>query len=270
MSRSTPPRAALGLAALLLTLLAGCATKPESNTPPPQPQQPPIRQQEATPQYRAQLHTELGAGYFERGQMDVALEELDKAVQLDPNNARTYNIYGLVYGMLGENPKAEQSFQRALQLAPQDSEIRQNWGWYLCMHGRARESIPEFEAAVRNPLYRNPEVALINAGRCSASFGDVRAAEAYYRRAIQASPNNPTATYGLALLAYKEARLADARGWMKPVMLQTNPPPEALFLGMCIERKLNDRTAELSYASQLRNRYPNSAETKAIDTGSCE
>ena len=53
-------------------------------------------------------------------------------------------------------------------------------------------------------------------------------------------------------------------------MQATNPPPEALYLGMCIERKLDDRQAELSYASQLRNRYPDALETKAINTEGCE
>jgi len=53
------------------------------------------------------------------------------------------------------------------------------------------------------------------------------------------------------------------------VMLQNSPPAEALYLGMCIERKLGDRQAEASYASQLRNRYPGAAETKAIP-GACE
>jgi type IV pilus assembly protein PilF len=54
------------------------------------------------------------------------------------------------------------------------------------------------------------------------------------------------------------------------VMLTTNPPPEGLRLGMCVERKLGDRQAELSYVSQLRNRYPDAPETKAIATESCE
>jgi Tfp pilus assembly protein PilF len=39
---------------------------------------------------------------------------------------------------------------------------------------------------------------------------------------------------------------------------------------MCIERKLGDGQAEMSYVSQLRNRYPESAETKAIATGGCD
>ena len=38
----------------------------------------------------------------------------------------------------------------------------------------------------------------------------------------------------------------------------------ALYLGMCVEQKLGDAQAEQSYALQLRNRYPESAEAKAI------
>ena len=34
--------------------------------------------------------------------------------------------------------------------------------------------------------------------------------------------------------------------------------------------KGGDRVAEMSYVAQLRNRYPDSAETKAIATGNCE
>ena len=53
-------------------------------------------------------------------------------------------------------------------------------------------------------------------------------------------------------------------------MQTTTPPPEAIYLGVCIERKLGDRQAELSYTSQLRNRFPDSRETKALTTEACE
>jgi len=261
--------AAAAFAALLAAILAACST-PAGTTPRPPDPPPPVRQQEVSARERANLHAELGAGYYERGQMDIALEELNEAVVLDPGNPRIYNIYGLVYAMLGDNAKAEQNFQRALALAPQDSEIRHNWGWYLCTTGRMRESIAEFEQALRNPLYKTPEVALVNAGRCSAAFGDTAGAEAYFRRAQAISPGNPGANYGLALLAYRAGRQDEARGWIRRLMQQPNPAPEALYLGMCIERKTGDRTAEASYVAQLRNRYPDTAETRAIATGKCE
>ena len=259
--------AACGLALGCLAL-AGCSSKP--SVPEPQQPTPPPAPQLASPLVRAQLHTDLGAGYYERGQMDIALEELNMAVRIEPNYAPAYNVFGLVYAVLGDDRKAEQSFAQALQLAPNDSDIHHNWGWYLCTHKRERESLAEFELAVRNPLYRTPEAALVNAGRCSQALGDTAVAENYFRRALAAQPGNPLASLGMAQIAYKDRRYPEARTWMKGVMLTTNPPLEGLRLGMCVERKLGDRQAELSYVSQLRNRYPDAAETKAIATETCE
>jgi type IV pilus assembly protein PilF len=253
----------------LAALVVGCSSAPKKTETAPEPP-PSVPLPEVSPKTRAQIHADLAAGYYERGRMDIALQELAEAQKLDATNPKIYNVYGLVYAMLGENLKSEQSFQRGLALAPQDSDLHHNWGWYLCSNGRPRESIPEFEQAIRDPLYRTPEIALVNAGRCSAASGDTAAADLYFRRALAASPNNAQAAYGLALLAYRGGRLPDARAYMRPVMQQTAPPPEALYLGMCVERKLGDRQAELSYVSQLRNRYPDSAEAKALPTGVCE
>ncbi|HTR59860.1 MAG TPA: type IV pilus biogenesis/stability protein PilW [Casimicrobiaceae bacterium] len=262
------PSATRAAVLFALALLAACASKP----PEPEPPRPIVapQQQPASPIVRAQLHTELATGYYERGQMDIALDELNRAVALDAGYAPAYNVYGLVYATIGEDAKAEQNFARALQLAPGESDFHQNWGWYLCTHNRVRESLSEFETAARDPLYRSPEIALVNAGRCAQALGDLRAAENYFRRALVAQPGNAFASYGLAQIAYRDGQYETARGWIKGVMLTTNPPPEGLLLGMCVERKLGDRQAELSYVSQLRNRYPNAPETKAIATEKCE
>src|SRR5690348_282746 len=108
--------------------LAACASKAPAPQQAPAPDPTPVKAQEATPQERARIRTELAAGYYQRGQMDVALEELGNAKALDPANAKIYDIYGLVYAMLGERSKAEENFRQALSLAPNNSEIRENWG----------------------------------------------------------------------------------------------------------------------------------------------
>lgn len=251
-----------------LALIAGCGSTPKAPEPPPRVVPPP--QQQASPAERARMHTDLAGGYYERAQMDIAIEELNIAVATDPGYAPAYNVYGLVYAVLGDDRKAEQSFQRALELAPNDSDIHHNWGWYLCQHKREREALVQFETAVQNSLYRTPEIALVNAGRCAQTIGEVRLAESYFRRALGAQPGNALASYGLALIAYKEARYDEARQWMRTVMQTTTAPPEAIYLGVCVERKLGDRQAELSYISQLRNRFPDSIETRAITTEACE
>ena len=255
------------LTVFAMVSIAGCSSTPK--TPEPPPRAAPPQQQQVSPAERAKMHTNLAGGYYERAQMDIAIEELNVAVATDPGYAPAYNVYGLVYAVLGDDRKAEQSFERALELAPNDSDIHHNWGWYLCQHKREREALAQFDLAVRNPLYRTPEVALVNAGRCAITLGDMRLAESYFRRALVAQPGNALAAYGLALIAYKEARFPEARTWMKGVMQTNNPAPESLYLGMCVERKLGDRQAELSYISQMKNRYPDAPETKAIATEGC-
>src|SRR5664279_5825417 len=223
------------VAAMMLTGCGGITgvqlmqAQPQAAAPEPQARMAPPPQQMAPAADRARLHTDLGTGYYQRGQMDVAINELNQAVGIDPSYAPAYNIYGLVYAMLGDDRKAEQSFQHALELAPNDSDVLHNWGWYLCQHKREREALAQFEIAVRNPLYRTPEVALVNAGRCAITLGDMRVAESYFRRALVAQPGNALAAYGLALIAYKEARFPEARNWMKGVMQANNPAPESLY-----------------------------------------
>ena len=255
-----------------VALIAACTSTTTINAPSlPRPELlPPIKSPEVSSKDRAALHADIGAGYYERGRMDIAIEELTEAAALDPVNPRIYNYFGLVYTVLGENAKAEQNFQRALALAPDDSDIRHNWGWYLCSNDRPKESIPQFELALRNPLYRTPEIALTNAGRCSAAFGDIAGAESFYRQALARSPSNAPAMYGLALIAFKAGRLDEARSYTRRLAQLPAPAPEALYLGMCVERKAKDRAAETLYSVQLRNRYPDSAEAKAIATGLCE
>jgi type IV pilus assembly protein PilF len=250
--------------------VAGCATnKPAAPQLPPQSDNTPVKEQQATPQQRAEIHRELAAGYYQRGQMDIALQELATARSFDPSNPKIYDIYGLVYAMLGEEQKARDNFQHALSIAPTDSEIRENWGAFLCGTGHPKESIPEFERVLADPLFKKPEIALINLGKCTAVLGDTAKAEDYLRRAMTVSPGNPVAAYNLALLAYRGGRYGEALAWMRPAVREASPPPEVLHLGMCIARKHGDTDAAQSYQSQLANRYPHSAEAANTGSGAC-
>ena len=65
----------------LLCLLAGCAGQPPSGSPSPEARS----EREDDP--RARIHTELGAGYFARGQYAIALQELRKARDADDRYA---------------------------------------------------------------------------------------------------------------------------------------------------------------------------------------
>ena len=63
---------------------------------------------------RADVRMELATGYFRRGQLDIALEEVKRALVADPTLGGAYNLRGLIYATQGEEALAEESFRRAL------------------------------------------------------------------------------------------------------------------------------------------------------------
>jgi type IV pilus assembly protein PilF len=258
----------IGRSALLLLacFLAGCASQRQVTeiAPPTGPGG------ESADARRVRLHVELAAGYYARAQYDVALEELNEALRLDANSAPAHNVLGLVYTQLKEIPRAEGEFQRAVQLAPSDGEIRNNYGWFLCETGREKQALEQFDLAVRNPLYRTPELALVNAGACANRTGNVQAAEDYYSRVLKTQPGNVAALVGLTDIAYHSGRYEQARNHLQAALLTPVTSPKALLLGVCIERKLGDRQSELSFMQQLYNRNPDSPEAVQLRTRGCD
>ena len=249
-----------------LAVLAGCAT-PAVTSEQSYSRQP---GQDSQAQARARIHTELSAGYYARAQYDVALEELNNALREDPSYAPAFGMLGLVYSELRDDAQAERHFQRAIDLNQQDPEVRNNYGWFLCQRGREPQALGQFELAVRNPFYRTPDMALINAGRCAAKIGDRKGAEAYLQQALTVAPASVTAQYLLTELAYKAGDLQLARTRVRPIAAGSAPGPEALLLAICIERKLGNMPDEASYLFQLRQRYPNAKEVKLIASGGCQ
>jgi type IV pilus assembly protein PilF len=249
----------------ILLLAAGCAGKPEA--PGPVPNTGTIVGDASTPRNRARVHTDLATLYYSGGSMNIALEEARTAVAADPTYASAHGVLGLVYMELRENALAEQSFERGLANAPEDPDINHNFGWFLCQIGRAEESRRYFRRAVDNPLYPTPGRTYAAAGTCALRTGDLREAEVNLERALRLEPNLPIAMLQLAHLRYRQSRLQDARAALTRHAAVAAPSAESLWLGVRIERRLGQRAAELSYANQLRRRFPDSPEYQALLSG---
>lgn len=214
------------------------------------------------PRNRARVHTELGAMYFQAGNMAVALDELRIALSADARYHQAYSIRGLVHGALKEHDKAEADFRRALEIAPNDPEVNNNYGWYLCDSGKERQSIAYFLQALKHPLYETPDRAYSNAGTCALKAGDTEGAQGYLLKAVELSRDGaPQARYQLAQLFYRRGIFEESRIYLNDALQMMEPPTaEALWLGLRLERKLGNRSAESGYAAQLRSRYPTSPE----------
>ena len=248
------------LAASLL-LLAGCASKPDT------PDTGTIVGEVGDPRNRARVHTELAAAYYERGNMAVALEELRHATDADSSYAGAHSMFGLVYAELKETNKADDSFQRALRLSPNDPDINHAYGWFLCQTSREKESIGYFLHAIRNPLYAAPGRSYTAAGLCSQKMKNTKDAEQFFARALKLDADEPTALLELGQIRYRQGNMDDARRLVSRHLKLASPSPESLWLAVRIERKSGERAAEHSYANQLRRRFPGSPEYQALQRG---
>ena len=218
----------------------------------------------------AEAHTSLAANYFTRGQHAVALEELNKALSFDASYVRIYDMLGLVYMELGEDSAASENFQRALKLAPNDPDLNNNYGWFLCTRGRVADSLEFLDLALRNPLYANAHKSLVNAGVCTRKLGDETAAKEYFRKALKIQADEPQANFYMADISYKSNDLRAARAHIGRVVSLRDPSAEALWLALRIERRLNDKAAEATYAVRLKRRHPDSKEFELLRSGRFE
>lgn len=219
---------------------------------------------------RAKLHTELASLYFQSGELIVALEELTIAISIDPDYAPAYSTRGVVLYYIKEFESAEKDFRKALSLDEKNPEISNNFGWFLCQIGKAKESIDYFQRAIKNPLYRTPDAAYLNAGACYVKLGDLDTADDYVRRSLRLKQDNPQALYQLANISYRRGNYDAAKEHLKNVVRLSDPNAEALWLYIRVERRLGDRVSENSFTAQLRRKFPDSPEYQELLKGNFE
>jgi type IV pilus assembly protein PilF len=259
----------LVLGALLLVLLAGCASseRQQEETSTGLQTVDSSGQNESDTRRRARLRVELAMEYFRSRQYSIALEELRNAQNIDANYNEIHNAFALVYMELNETKLAEDSFQRALRLGPNDSETNNNYGWFLCQNGQPQRAINHFQVALRNPLYATPAIAARNAGICSMRAGDMNTALEFLQRSFRFDPGSGLTMYYLAETLYRSKEFTRARFYIARLNEQVEPTPAGLWLAIKIERKLGDRFAEERLANQLRRRFPESRENMAYQRG---
>jgi type IV pilus assembly protein PilF len=221
----------------------------------------------AEPRNRARLHTELASLYYSNGNLGVALEELRIAAKADPNYAATYGMFGLVYMQMKENGRAEESFERALRIAPNDADINHNYGWFLCQTAREPASIKYFLNAIRNPLYPSPWRSYSAAGVCALKTKQIKDAEAFFDRALKLEPDDPVSLLYLGQIRYQQGNVGEARKLVARHNKLVSPSAESLWLAVRIDRRLGDRVGEQSHANQLRRRFPASTEYQSLMRG---
>lgn len=242
------------LLSLPLLLAGGCA-----QTGPGDPLAPGYEANEV-----ARANVRLGAAYMEEGDFETALNRLERARRADPQYPAVYHMLGLLYQRLGQFEQAENNYRRGLSLAPNDWNILNSYGQFLCNRDRPREADETFLKAARNPLNDRPEIALTNAGTCALINGDEMQAEDYFRQALETNPGIPSALLQMSSIKYNQGEYLQARGYLQRYSSVARHTARSLWLGIRIENELGDRDTVSSYALLLNANFPDSSEASQL------
>jgi type IV pilus assembly protein PilF len=217
---------------------------------------------------RARSRLELATAYYANGQMEVALEEVKRAIAADPTQAAPFNLRGLIYASLGDDKLAEESFRRALELNPRDANAMHNFGGFLCPRKRYAEALALFDQALAVPQYRDVPRTLLAKGLCLAYDKQYVEAERALSRSLQLDPTNPSTATNLAEVLYRLGQYQRAQATIRRVNDTAGVAnAQTLWLAARIERALGNFNAVGDLGARLRSQFPSSPEAEAFDKG---
>lgn len=265
MNRSSGRLLAAFAGAAVALILAGCAGGPLPEAP---AQDLRTASDQTDADRRANARLQLASAYFERGQLTTALDEVKLALQARPDLPEALNLRGLIYGAMGESRLAEDSFRRALAVAPGNGDTMHNYAWYLCQQGRHPEADAQFAQALAQPQYRGVTRSLLARGVCQARAGRWTEAEATLTRSYELDPSNPATAYNLADVLFRRGEYERARFYMRRVNAQESTSnAQSLWLAARIENRMGNRAGAQQLGNRLRDRFPQSPEALLFEKG---
>ncbi len=217
---------------------------------------------------RARLRLELAVNYFDQGQTKVALDEVKQALVQDPAYAEAHNLRGLIYLRLNDYPLAEASFKQSLMLSPRDSNTLHNYGWLMCQQARYVDAGIAFSQALTSPVYQGRAKTFMAQGLCEERAGKIAEAERSLAHSYELDPANPVTGFNLANLLFKRGDLMRAQFYIRRLNNGEFANSESLWLGIKIERKLDNRNAMQQLIDQLSKRFAQSKEMQLYVKGS--
>lgn len=213
----------------------------------------------------ARINARLGLEYMRQGQLAIAREKIDKALQQNPRDAGVQIAAGLLYEQLREPKVAARHFREAVRLAPKNPDAQNALGAFLCRSGDAKRGEQAFLEAAGNPVYRTPEVALTNAAVCARKDGRLERSEEYLRLALARRATYAEALIQMAGVSFERGNLLQARAFLERYLASAPSSAEVLLLGYQIETGLGDSAAASRYAEQLRSAHAGSPEARVLD-----
>ncbi len=176
---------------------------------------------------------DMASLYLLRGQFVVAERAARRAVELNPGYAKGLDVLGAVIARQGRIEESLSYFRRSVASVPHNAQAQQHLGHALLLQGRLAEAAKHLgRAAELEPDRADTQASL---GMLAVGQGDAGKAVEHLRRSLSLDPSNPQALGQLAEVLQSQGQAAEAARVLGEGLERR---PNSTFLTMRLARLL--------------------------------
>jgi type IV pilus assembly protein PilF len=137
----------------------------------------------------ADSHYKLGISYLEANEDAAAMREFSKALSINSKDARIYYAIASFYLKKHQINLAKENIDKALKIDPNNSEYLNTYASILASEGNLKDAIKVWEKVEKDPTYPSIGVVYYNMGNAYLQLDLVDKAIEYMTKSINESPN---------------------------------------------------------------------------------
>ena len=210
----------------------------------------------------AKTRMSLGLTYLQNNNYTQAKKNLDKALEFNPRSADVQFAMAYYYQLVGDNLRAEEYYETAIDLAPNNGDIANSYGAFKCQNGEYEKVKAYFFDAINNRLYANAAQTYENLALCAQSQGKLDEAIGYFQDALKHQPARGKSLFLLSELYTVSEQWELAESTLRKYERVAKVTPDSLWLAYEIAKGKGDLETAKGYGEMMMSLFPESELTK--------
>ena len=210
----------------------------------------------------AKTRMSLGLTYLQNNNYTQAKKNLDKALEFNPRSADVQFAMAYYYQLVGDNLRAEEYYETAIDLAPNNGDIANSYGAFKCQNGEYEKAKAYFFDAINNRLYANAAQTYENLALCAQSQGKLDEAIGYFQDALKHQPARGKSLFLLSEFYTVSEQWELAESTLRKYERVAKVTPDSLWLAYEIAKGKGDLETAKGYGEMMMSLFPESELTK--------
>ncbi len=210
----------------------------------------------------AKTRMSLGLTYLQNNNYTQAKKNLDKALEFNPRSADVQFAMAYYYQLVGDNLRAEEYYETAIDLAPNNGDIANSYGAFKCQNGEYEKAKAYFFDAINNRLYANAAQTYENLALCAQSQGKLDEAIGYFQDALKHQPARGKSLFLLSELYTVSEQWELAESTLRKYERVAKVTPDSLWLAYEIAKGKGELETAKGYGEMMMSLFPESELTK--------